>query len=69
MSSPLVSNVWKPALIAAAVTFTYAAVLARLSRFWWDDENYSHGLLIPFVIGYILWSERGRLAAVERRPR
>ena len=69
MSSPSASHVWKPALIAAAVAFTYAAVLARLSRFWWDDENYSHGLLIPFVIGYILWAERGRLAAVEKRPR
>jgi exosortase len=60
---------WKPLIIAAAVAFAYWGVLARLGRFWWEDENYSHGLLIPFVIGYILWAERGRLAAVSERPR
>ena len=62
-------NLWKPLLIAAAVAFAYWGVLARLGRFWWEDENYSHGLLIPVVAGYILWSERGRLAALEKRPR
>jgi exosortase len=61
-------RVWKPLVIAAAVAFAYWGVLARLGRFWWDDENYSHGLLIPFVIGYILWAERDRLAGVARRP-
>src|SRR5207253_1713662 len=62
-------RIWKPLVIAAAVAFAYWGVLARLGRFWWEDENYSHGLLIPFVIGYILWTERGRLAEVTERPR
>jgi exosortase len=62
-------NLWKPLLLAAAVAFAYWGVLARLGRFWWEDENYSHGLLIPFVIGYILWADRGRLANIEKRPR
>ena len=62
-------KIWKPLLIAAAAAFAYWGVLARLGRFWWDDENYSHGLLIPFVIGYILWVERDRLAGLEKRPR
>jgi len=34
----------------------------------WTDENYSHGLLIPFVIGYILWTQRRRLASEARFP-
>ena len=62
-------KIWKPLLIAAAVALAYWGVLARLGRFWWDDENYSHGLLIPFVIGYILWVERDSLAGLEKRPR
>ncbi|HEX7955903.1 MAG TPA: exosortase/archaeosortase family protein [Pyrinomonadaceae bacterium] len=70
MPPPLsAEKVWKPLVIAAALAFAYWGVLARLGRFWWEDENYSHGLLIPFVIGYILWAERGRLAAIEKRPR
>src|SRR5688572_28312175 len=63
------ANVWKAVLLSAAVAFAYWGVMARLGRFWWDDENYSHGLLIPFVIGYILWIERDRLASTEKRPR
>jgi exosortase len=62
-------NLWKPAVVAAALGFAYATVLAGLGRQWWTDENYSHGLLIPFIIGYILWSERDRLARAEKSPR
>jgi exosortase len=40
----------------------------KLSRDWWYDENYSHGLLIPFIIGYILWIQRDKLATVIVRP-
>jgi exosortase len=61
-------NPWKPAVVAAALGFAYATVLVKLGRQWWTDENYSHGLLIPFIIGYILWTERGRLARAEKRP-
>lgn len=45
----------KAAAIAAAIAFLYATVLSKLGRDWWTDENYSHGLLVPFVIGYIVW--------------
>jgi exosortase len=70
MSLPLSQRqIWKPLLLAASVAFVYWGVLARLGRFWWVDENYSHGLLIPFIIGYILWVERDHFAAIEKRPR
>lgn len=62
-------QIWKPLLVAAAVAFAYRVVLVRLGHFWWEDENYSHGLLIPFVIGYILWAEREKLANITVRPR
>ena len=62
-------KIWKPLLVAAAVAFAYGGVLARLGRFWWEDENYSHGLLMPVVIGYILWAERERLSDAAGRPR
>ena len=61
-------NLYKPLLLVAALAFVYWNVLARLARVWWDDENYSHGLLIPFVVGYILWTEREQLASAPKRP-
>jgi exosortase len=68
MDSIALRNLWKPLVLAAAIAFVYFSVLARLGRFWWDDPNYSHGLLIPFIIGYILWSERASLAREPKRP-
>ncbi len=61
-------NFWKPLVIAAAITFIYWTVLIKLGHFWWTDENYSHGLLIPFVIGFIMWTERERLVQMPKRP-
>ncbi|MGE3467102.1 MAG: exosortase/archaeosortase family protein, partial [Pyrinomonadaceae bacterium] len=45
----------KATAIAAAAVFLYATVIAKLGRDWWTDENYSHGLLVPFVVGLIVW--------------
>ena len=42
-------------------------MLAKLGRDWWTDENYSHGLLVPFVIAIIIWREWDRLKSVASR--
>jgi exosortase len=68
MTALTVPQLWKPTAVAAAVLFVYATVLVKLGGQWWTDENYSHGLLIPFIIGYILWSERARLEGATKRP-
>src|SRR5207253_1863434 len=60
MSVAIPRTLYKLLAIAVAVTFAYFGVLLKLGRDWWSDENYSHGLLIPFVIGFILWQERKR---------
>jgi len=59
MNSPALNtkNLWKPFLVAAALAFVYSTVLIKLGRDWWTDENYSHGLLVSFVIGYIVYLE------------
>jgi exosortase len=59
---------WRAFAIISAILFTYAAVLLKLSRDWWFDENYSHGLLVPFIIGYILWLQRDKFATEPARP-
>jgi exosortase len=68
MSVPATKKPWQGLAIGFAIIFAYATVLARLGHDWWTDENYSHGLLIPFIIGYILWTERDKLARVTARP-
>ena len=68
MSVPATRHYWRAFAIAFAILFTYAAVLVKLSRDWWVDENYSHGLLVPFIIGFILWLQRDKFAAEPARP-
>ena len=70
MNSPATNfkSLWKPFLIAAALAFVYATVLVKLGADWWEDENYSHGLLVPFVIGYIIWLEFDTLMTAPKHP-
>ncbi len=58
---------WQPLLLGAAIVFVYWQVLQKLVIVWWSDENYQHGLLIPFLIGYLLWLEKARLAKIMGR--
>ena len=68
MSVAISRKLYKPLAIAVALAFLYFTVLVKLGRDWWIDENYSHGLLIPFVICYILWQERKTLQEADTHP-
>ncbi len=65
---PAFKYLWRILAIASALIFVYATMLVKLGHDWWTDENYSHGLLIPFVIAYILWSQRERLPRIAQKP-
>lgn len=67
-SIPASKHVWRVLAISSALVFVYATVLVKLGHDWWTDENYSHGLLIPFIIAYIVWSQRERFARAAQRP-
>jgi len=67
MSVPATKKLWQVIAISFAIAFAYATVLSKLFQDWWNDENYSHGLLIPFIIGYIIWTQRDKLASVPAR--
>src|SRR5258708_16497758 len=68
MSVLATKNLWRAFAITLAILCAYATVLMKLGHDWWTDENYSHGLLIPFVIGYILWTNRQTLKQTAERP-
>jgi hypothetical protein len=41
------------------------------SMFWYDwsnDDNYSHGFLVPFIVGYLVWTKRDRLRKLSPEP-
>lgn len=69
MSALVTKNLWRVLAIISVLLFAYATVLVRLAHDWWSDENYSHGLLIPFIVGYILWIRRDKFAEEESSKR
>ncbi|MFN2500636.1 MAG: exosortase C-terminal domain/associated protein EpsI [Pyrinomonadaceae bacterium] len=42
--------------LTTAILFLYAQVITKLVQDWWTDENYSHGLLVPIVVAFIVWT-------------
>ena len=68
MSVTANNHLWRVLAVSFAILFAYATVLIKLGQHWWTDENYSHGLLIPLIIGYILWSQRERLTKQPLQP-
>ena len=54
------------ALVAAA-TWAFWPQLSELGERWFQDSQYSHGAIVPFVCAYILWARR-RLSPSHRHP-
>jgi exosortase D (VPLPA-CTERM-specific) len=63
------SAMW--ALLAASAfclgAFFYPS-LARLWDIWMTSDEYSYGVMIPFIAGFMLWQRRDRIAAVQFQP-
>lgn len=47
--------------LVVLVFVLYAPVIFDLIIFWWNSEEYSYGLLMPFIAGYIVYQQRNQL--------
>jgi len=62
-------NVFIAALcFLGAFGFLYWGTISGIVKDWYVDENYSHGFLIPFICGYILWQRKDSIKAVNSVP-
>jgi len=52
-------------LIFVLMAILYSGVLKKLALDWWNDPNYSHGFLIPFISIYWIWGRRKFLRAAQ----
>jgi exosortase len=55
-------------LAALALVFCYASTLGGMVHQWWTDEDMGHGFLVPIVIAWIVWRERGRWKTLPIQP-
>lgn len=35
---------------------------------WSNDDNYSHGFLVPFIVGYLVWTKKDELQKLTPKP-
>ena len=55
-------------IVLIAFLWSYKAGLAELWSLWQRSDEYSSGLLVPFLAVYILWSRRHNIAQCTVRP-
>jgi exosortase len=53
---------------AVALVLCYASTLGGMVHQWWTDEDMSYGFIVPFVIAWIIWRERGRWRNLPVQP-
>ncbi len=56
------------ALMAISFLLLYWDILTHLTQDWMTNDNYSHGFLIPFITGYMIWQKKDELAGFPVRP-
>ena len=56
------------AVLTAMLVLLYAQIGVKLVTDWYELPDFSHGFLIPFFVGFLLWDQREALARVPIRP-
>jgi exosortase len=54
-SESLKQNRMQLLLVIPLLIWIYFTIVPDMVKDWYNDENYSHGFLIPIIAGYFLW--------------
>ena len=52
----------------AVFVWTYWLVIPPLVHQWWDEEEYSHGFIVPIIAGVLAWLNKDAVRRVPLRP-
>lgn len=68
MNKQMVTNIAQIAAVSALFLIVFHHTIFKLIHDWANDDNYSHGFLIPFIAGYMIWQKRETLARCTITP-
>lgn len=54
--------------VLAALLWSYWPTLGDLMDVWTRSDEYSSGMLVPFLAAYVVWSRRQEFGAIRLRP-
>lgn len=55
-------------ILFIAFAVLYLPFLQTMVKDWGENDNYSHGYLIPFIFGFMIYSMRDQLGKIEISP-
>jgi len=55
-------------VLVLALLVLYWPAFAWLADTWWHDDEYSHGLLVPFIAAFMAWTRRSELRSMPAVP-
>lgn len=59
---------WQLGILLAITIWLYGSILFHLVAQWKSSPDFSHGFIVPLFSGFVVWHERGKLAALRLRP-
>jgi exosortase len=59
---------WPAALLGAMLLTLYFRVGIKLVRDWIEIPDYSHGILIPFFVAFLIWDQRSTFLSTPLKP-
>ncbi len=52
--------------LLALIAALFFDALKEISEICWEDDDYSHGLILPFIVMYILWDRKEQIISSLR---
>lgn len=59
---------FKVTIILLPFVFLYSHTIQKLVQNWSEDDNFSHGFLIPFIAAYMIWQKKEKLSTMDIAP-
>ena len=66
-SSTQAKSLFPWVIITILLVVLYADVIQKWALDVWNDQNYSHGMLIPFISLYLVWQRFDRIREAQAR--
>ncbi len=59
------STIWKVIPLVLLFFGLYYQIIFYMVKDWYNDSNYSHGFLIPFISAYIIWKNKEKISNIK----
>lgn len=59
---------WRLLILCAVFVFVYHETITSLFGVWMNRPEYSHGVLVPFISIYMIWTQRQKLRSLSIMP-